>query len=154
MLERAPVRYRLLIETAIFTGMRISELRGLTWDCVDFERKLIQVRQRAHRFNKIGTPKSSISRRSIPMALVVVVSLSAWQPLCPEGDLNLGYPNWKGKIENHLNIHNRVLVPLLVENGIADSDGNPKFSYHALRHAAAPLFIEKIWSLKKGSRRC
>jgi len=149
MLDKAPGRHRPLIATAIFTGMRISELRGLTWDCVDFDRKLIQVRQRADRFNNMGKPKSRTSRRSIPMAPVVVDTLNAWKPLCPKGDLNLVFPNGKGKIENHSNIHNRVLVPLLVENGIVDEGGNAKFSFHALRHAAASLFIEQNWPPKK-----
>ncbi|MEP4702402.1 MAG: site-specific integrase, partial [Parasphingorhabdus sp.] len=131
------------------TGMRISELRGLTWDCVDFELGLIHVQKRADRFNDMGKPKSRSSKRSIPMAPTVVNVLTSWRKVCPEGDLGLVFPNGKGKIENHSNIHNRVLVPLLIENGITDENGNPKFSFHALRHAAASLFIEQNWPPKK-----
>ncbi|TMV07532.1 site-specific integrase [Ruegeria sediminis] len=149
MVEKTPERHRPLIVTAIFTGMRISELRGLTWDCVDFERRLIHVQKRADRFNTMGKPKSRTSKRSIPMAPIVAKTLEDWRPVCPPGNLDLVFPNGKGRIENHSNIHNRVLVPLLLENGIVDEAGNPKFSFHALRHAAASLFIEQNWPPKK-----
>lgn len=129
--------------------MRISELRGLTWDCVDLDRKIIHVQKRADRFNDMGKPKNRSGRRSIPMATLVVSTLGQWKEDCPEGDLKLVFPNGVGKIENHSNIHNRVLVPLLLDCGIIDGAGRPKFSFHALRHAAASLFIEQNWPPKK-----
>jgi integrase len=49
---------RPLLLTAIFTGLRISELRGLRWDDVDLKRSELHVRQRADRYNAIGRPKS------------------------------------------------------------------------------------------------
>src|SRR5262245_32068252 len=42
------------LPTAIFTGLRISELRGLRWDDLDLKRGELHVRQRADRYNKIG----------------------------------------------------------------------------------------------------
>jgi integrase len=47
ILLKADGRWRPLFITAIFTGMRSSELRGLAWDHVDFEQEVIHVRQRA-----------------------------------------------------------------------------------------------------------
>lgn len=149
MIGNVPDRHRPLIVTAIFTGMRISELRGLTWDCVDFDARLIHVQKRADRFNEMGKPKSRTSKRSIPMAPIVHDTLKSWTSVCARGELNLVFPNGKGNIENHSNIHNRVFVPLLLENGIVDDAGKPKFSFHALRHAAASLFIEQNWPPKK-----
>ena len=40
MLEHAG-QLRSLLLTAVFTGLRASELRGLTWDAVDLERKVL-----------------------------------------------------------------------------------------------------------------
>ena len=51
--------WRPIIITAIFTGLRASELRGLTWPNVDLTKNEIHVRQRADRFNVIGKPKSA-----------------------------------------------------------------------------------------------
>ncbi|MFD1194716.1 tyrosine-type recombinase/integrase [Seohaeicola saemankumensis] len=100
--------------------MRISELRGLTWDCVDFDARLIHVQKCADRFNEMGKPKSRTNKRSIPMAPIVHDTLKAWTSVCARGELNLVFPNGKGNIENHSNIHNRVFVPLLIENGTFD----------------------------------
>ena len=42
MIANVPDQHRPMIVTAIFTGMRISELRGLSWESVDFENKVIE----------------------------------------------------------------------------------------------------------------
>jgi hypothetical protein len=43
-LERAKGGRRPFFVTTVFTGMRASELRGLTWAAVDFEQRVIHVR--------------------------------------------------------------------------------------------------------------
>jgi integrase len=58
IINAAEGRWRPLLLTAIFTGLRASELRGLRWSDVDFEAGAINVTQRADRFNKIGPPKT------------------------------------------------------------------------------------------------
>jgi integrase len=47
LIENSSARRRPFIVTAIFTGMRLSELRGLRWSDVDLEAGIIHVRQRA-----------------------------------------------------------------------------------------------------------
>jgi integrase len=47
LIDNARPRWRPFIVTAIFTGMRLSELRGLRWSDVDLEAGVIHVRQRA-----------------------------------------------------------------------------------------------------------
>ena len=58
MLAHADGRWRPLIVTAIFTGLRASELRGLRWEDIDLDRGELTVRQRADRWGTIGSPKS------------------------------------------------------------------------------------------------
>jgi hypothetical protein len=48
-----PCSLRPLLVTAIFTGMRSGELCGLTWENVDFERRVIVVRQGADKWGTI-----------------------------------------------------------------------------------------------------
>ena len=43
--------------TAYYTGMRVSEVYGLTWDCVDFEKKTITINKNIIKKNKYGKPK-------------------------------------------------------------------------------------------------
>jgi integrase len=58
-------RLRVLLVTAIFTGLRASELRGLRWPDVDLKKAKLHVRQRADRYCAMGTPKSeALSRLS------------------------------------------------------------------------------------------
>ncbi|WP_370044571.1 MULTISPECIES: site-specific integrase [Salipiger] len=149
IVENAPASHRPMFITAIFTGMRISELRGLTWDNVDLDRGLVHVRQSPDEHCVVGKPKSRAGHRDIPMAPLVRDTLAQWQGTVPVTEQNLVFPNGAGKIQNYSNIYNRVFKPMLVANAIVDAAGEPKFGLHALRHAAASLFIEQGWNPKK-----
>src|SRR5262245_24094821 len=79
-------RWRPMLLTAIFSGLRASELRGLRWADVDLKRGEIHVRQRADRWNVIGRPKSEASERTIPLLPMVVNALREWKLACPRGE--------------------------------------------------------------------
>ncbi|MEQ8226801.1 MAG: tyrosine-type recombinase/integrase [Rhodospirillales bacterium] len=161
IIDASEGRWRPLIITAIFSGLRASELRGLLWDHVDFEGKVIHVRQRADRYGEIGNPKSETSRRDVPIPDIVVNTLKEWRLQCPRhgksetspGELWLVFPNGLGKIESHANIYNRGLVPaqiaaaVTVDTGEVDKDGNPilapKYALHAFRHFYASWLINR-----------
>ncbi len=162
MLATAQGRWRPLVVTALFTGMRASELRGLTWANVDLDGQTLTVRQRADKWNDIGSPKSAAGEREIPLAPMVVNTLREWKLTCPRrnrteeqpgGELHYVFPNGLGNVEEHCNILTRGFGPLQIAAGITvdsgkrDQDGKPilkaKYGLHALRHAAASLFIEQ-----------
>jgi integrase len=148
MLAAAQGRWRPLVVTAIFTGLRASELRGLTWDDVDLDGAVLRVRQRADRWNRIGSPKSATGQREVPLAPMAVHALKEWRLACPKAAANLVFPNGKGRPEQITAIHYRGLGPLQKAAGITDTD-KPKYGLHALRHAAASLFIEQGFSPKR-----
>lgn len=148
-------RWRPLLMTVIFTGMRASELRGLRWSDVDLAKKLIHVRQRADRYNAMGPPKSEAGDRTIPVPPIVANVLREWSLACPKGDLDLVFPTGAGKIENRGNIINRGLVPAMLAAGVAvdtgkrDASGVPvpvaKYAgLHALRHFYASWCINPV----------
>lgn len=56
-------RWRPVLLTAVFSGLRSSELRGLRWQDVDFAKGEISVRQRTDRYGEIGNTKSHSSQR-------------------------------------------------------------------------------------------
>lgn len=149
LIANAPERHQPLIMTALLTGMRMSELRGLTWDAVDFDRSVITVRKRADRYCDMGNTKSKSGRREIPIGPGLAQVLKSWKVACPKGDLDLVFPNGVGNVETHSNIYNRIFKPLMLKSGIVDGKGAPRFSLHAMRHAAASLFIEQGWPPKK-----
>ena len=69
---------RPLLLTAIFTGLRASELRGLRWGDIDLKRGELHVHQRADRFNVIGPTKSVSGERTVPLAPMLVNTLREW----------------------------------------------------------------------------
>jgi integrase len=142
--EKTAGKWHALILTAAFTGLRASELRGLTWRDIDTDQKLLTVRQRADRWNEIGSPKSKSARRSVPLATAVASALGDWRKVCPEGDHDLVFPNRVGKIETLPSIHRRGLGPIQVKAGISTDKLRPKYGMHAFRHFAASLFSEYL----------
>jgi integrase len=156
-------RWRPLILTAIFSGLRASELRGLRWSDVDLSKGEIHVRQRADRYNKIDAPKSEAGERTVPLPPIVVSALREWKLTCPKGKLGLVFPNGAGKVESHANIVNRALVPVQIaagvcnivkdenDNVVLDGDGEPvrtaKYTgLHCLRHFYASWCINPLVS--------
>ena len=94
-------RWRPLFLTAIFTGLRASELRGLTWEDVDLPRAVLHVRQRADRYLAFGAPKSRGGERSIPLPPRLIETLREWKLQCPKGKLGLVFPTGNGTVEYH-----------------------------------------------------
>ena len=94
-------RWRPVLLTAIFTGLRASELRGLRWSDVDLAKREVRVEQRADRFNAIGAPKSESGARTVPLPPLVANALKEWKLACPKGELDLVFPNRGGGVESH-----------------------------------------------------
>jgi integrase len=166
-------RWRPLLLTAIFTGLRASELRGLRWCDVDLEKRELNVHQRADRFNAIGKPKSASGERSVPLPPLVVNALREWRLACPrrktgkadeDGQpitiLDLVFPNGSGNIESLSNIIQRGFVPAQIVAGVTVSvigeDGEPQRNkngkeiatgkytgMHSLRHFYASWCINR-----------
>jgi integrase len=105
-------RWRPLLLTAIFTGLRSSELRGLRWSDVDLTKGELHVRVRADRYNDFGAPKSESGERTVPLSPMVLNTVKEWKLACPKGPLNLVFPNGRAKVESHSNIINRAWLPL------------------------------------------
>jgi integrase len=147
ILAAAEGRWRALLVTAVFAGLRASELRGLTWDAVDLDKAVLTVRQRADFWGSIGSPKSEAGRRDVPLAEIVVKTLREWKVACPPG--SLVFPNTKGKVLQLANIHYRGLAKVQHAAGVSADPRRPKYGLHAFRHAAASLFIEQGFPPKR-----
>jgi integrase len=160
-------RWRPLLLTAIFTGLRASELRGLRWSDVDLAKREIRVHQRADQFNAIGKPKSASSERTVPAPPIVINTLREWMLVCPKRDsgkvdgdgdkmmkLDLVFPNGAGNVETLNNIVRRGLQPIQIAAGVTmdtgevDEAGRPVLAakypgLHALRHFYASWCINR-----------
>lgn len=162
-------KWRPILLTAIFTGLRASELRGLRWGDIDFEKREIHVRQRADRFNNIGMPKSEAGERAVPMPPLVLNTLKEWRLACPRPRVKdadgktvqeemkpeqLAFPNGLGKVETLSAIMQRGFQPLQIAAGVSvdtgrkDKDGKPVMAakytgFHSLRHFYASWCINR-----------
>jgi integrase len=160
IIEAAGGRWRPFVLTAIFTGLRASELRGLRWADVDLKKGELNVTQRADAYQQIGAPKSEAGHRTVPLTPKLVRVLTEWKLACPKGDAGLVFPNTDGKIEWHANIINRAWIPLQLSAGVSvqvkdsngklvrDEDGKPvlqaKYTgLHSLRHFYASWCINR-----------
>jgi integrase len=137
-------RGRPLLLTAIFTGLRASELRGLRWADVNFPRSELHVRQRADRFGTIGSPKSATSRRTVPLPPMVVNALREWRLVSPRGKSDLVFPGGRDQPLAHTTIIKLEWHPAQIAAGIVTDTGRPKYSgIHALRHFYASWCINR-----------
>jgi integrase len=150
---------RPLLLTAIFAGLRVSELRGLRWDDVDLKRGELHVCQRADRYNAIGKPKSVAGERTIPLPPMLVNTLRKWRLACPNSELGLAFPAADGSVESYVNITRHALIPTLLAAGVTspvldehgkpgkDEGGKPiiaaKYGWHSLRHFYASWCINR-----------
>jgi integrase len=136
-------RWRPLLLTAIFTGLRSSELRGLRWSDIDLKNGELHVRQRADRYNVIGEPKSDAGTRTLPLPPTVINTLREWRLACPKGEIGLVFPNGAGNVENHQNILTRGFFPAQIAAKVTVK-GEPKYTgLHALRHFYASWCINR-----------
>jgi integrase len=150
LIENSKPRRRPFIVTAIFTGMRLSELRGLKWSDVDLDVGVIHVRQRADEWGKIGPTKSKAGKRDIPLAPIVVNTLKQWRLDSPKGPLDLVFPTRAGNVERMSSILRLGWYPLQIKCGLTDETGGHRYGFHMLRHAAASLFIQYLrWTPKR-----
>jgi integrase len=145
-------RWRPFFLTAIFTGLRASELRGLRWEDVDLDKRELHVRQRADRYNAFDKPKSYSGERTVPLTPIVLNTLREWKLACPEGKHALVFPTGSGNVESHSNIVKRGLEPTLIAAGItveeknADGEAIKRGKYaglHAFRHFYASWCINR-----------
>jgi integrase len=140
ILHAATGRIRPLLVTLIFTGLRSSELRGLSWDDVDLVKGELHVRRRADRYGQIGQPKSRAGERTIPIGPVVINTLKEHR-LASRSELV--FANSVGKIWDHDNVI-RLLQPVVIAAGVVDANGKAKYSgLHAFRHFYASWLINR-----------
>lgn len=146
-----------IIKTGLETGMRIGEITGLTWDCIDWDSNLIHVRKTLCYSKTNGKkkfffnpPKSSAGYRSIPMSVkvkeVVLRQMERTRELSecyePLADFeNLVFPN----SNNHPAFRNNIAVSLdhLTERINKDGIEFEPFTPHSLRHTFATNCIAK-----------
>ncbi len=146
-----------LIIVALYSGMRSGELRGLTWDKIDFDKRWITVNKSLLYLNKdyiLGTTKTKSSIRKIPMVDIVYDVLKKHKKEQLErrmllGELwkekedmeNLVFPSDTGYPMNRDRL--KVQVNLIIERIQRAGNEFEHITPHTWRHTFATRCIEK-----------
>lgn len=142
LLEHAHPNYFVRIFTAIFTGMRISELCALTWQDVSFGESYISVNKQIYK-GKVTDLKSAAAYRNIFMSPALKQVLLEYRQKWPKDELELLFATKTGKpIQRNL-MGKRGLTPAVKNAGI-----KKHIRVHDLRHTFATLLISQKETLE------
>jgi integrase len=133
ILARARPDYRPYFTTRFFTGLRTGEVHGLKWKYVDFENRLILVRESIV-LGEEDELKTEDSQRDVRMTQVVYEALKQ-QHARRHMSSPYVFCNQAGKPLDNKNFNNRVWAPLLRNLGLAHR--RP----YQMRHTAATLWL-------------
>lgn len=136
-------RWGTLVDVAVNTGMRQSELLGLRWSDVDLDQGVIRVQRQYGRERTFAETKSRAGRRSIDLPTATTAALRAHRVAQAEERLQLGpewedhdlvFCTWHGRPLGHRNVGRAF-------DSIVERAGLPHVSFHALRHTHATVLL-------------
>lgn len=133
LLDTVRPDFRPYLTVRFFTGMRTGEVHGLQWKYVDFERRLILVRETVVQGEDEYT-KTDYSQRDIQMSQAVFDALRAQKAMAGDHSKYV-FATRAGTPLDFKNVNNRVWLPLLRHLGLA-----PRRPYQC-RHTAATLWL-------------
>ena len=143
--------YYNFVNLALATGMRCGELRGLSWQCVDFEAGTIRVEEQLISTNDYADmfddPKTYHSVRTIVVDKTVLNELQEFKEYQKDYAVILGdkflnehdliFTNTFGKPVCYSNFRKRYFFKMLGAAGIS-----PKYTIHCMRHTHATLLLK------------
>ena len=136
---------------ALSTGVRLGELFGLKWDCVDLEKGVIYIKRSiitSHGSkNEFQEPKTAKSRRQIPLPAEVAKELrkyKKWQ----EWQINFLGDKYEDNVLVLASMWGRVVETSNFSSktfkGMLEKAGIPKtVKFHDLRHTHATLLLQE-----------
>ncbi|WP_438941233.1 tyrosine-type recombinase/integrase [Lysinibacillus xylanilyticus] len=133
---------------AVYTGMRKGEACGLQWQNIDFKNNTITI-ERTRDEKGTRTPKTKNSYRKILVDNLVIDQLKKYQIWCKQILLKHG-KSFDDQLfifitEFNNPIHGMAIHKLfrdtMFKAGILNDDGEPKITFHGLRHTHATILL-------------
>jgi integrase len=146
VIKHTPPTYRPLIITAVYTGLRQSELLGLRWRDIDFDESKIRVRYQLSRAKKSAPAKllplkSDAGERDLDLIpeLAKVLRMHKLASSYAKDD-DFVFATLTGQPIYYRNASARGLQKAADRAGL-NGEGLPKLSFHDLRHTAITHLI-------------
>jgi integrase len=146
LLAARPSHYRPLLATAAYSGVRLSELLGLSWSDIDFAAGLIHVRCQLSRAKADSPaervpPKTAAAVREIPLAPQLALLLARHRQASRfRGAGDYVFSSGRGTPLGHRNVERRALGRAAERAGI-NREGERRLRFHDLRHTFASHLI-------------
>lgn len=133
ILKHVRADYRPYYTIRFFTGMRTSEIDGLKWECINFDRREISIRS-ALVNGEMGPTKTLGSQRDIAISQLVYDALLE-QKARTYGKSEFVFCNSQGNPMEYRNVNRRVWKPTLALLGLKHRRA------YQTRHTAATLWL-------------
>lgn len=130
-------RLETMLHVLVFTGLRMSELRGLPVSAINLDKGTLRVIQRADRDGVVGPPKSASAYRTVQMPDSLQALLRGW-----EGGGDLLFPTATSKPMCHNNLSKNLWRRVQEKAGVTIL--NP----HSTRHFFASMLIRQGANVK------
>jgi integrase len=138
LLDAVPERYLVAVTCALFSGLRLSELLGLTWGDIQFERGAIHVTHQLARDGSRRPLKTSAARREVVLMPELSAALRRHRLASLfSDDRDLVFCSDRGRTVGHRNLTARGLTKATERAGL---DG---VTFHVLRHTFASILIDQ-----------
>lgn len=157
MRDRFPVSY-IATMLVIYTGLRKSEIAGLMWPDILWSANALQVkraRQRRHRVENVGPPKTKKSARTLPVSEELIKLLRDWLRKQKEHSLMRG-ESWTDDVYIIRHLDGGMSDPDTVRKDLSKCEKAlqlPHVTFHDLRHTHATMMLESGVPLKTVSER-
>ena len=143
LLAAASLKYRPLIATAAFTGLRLGELLGLVWTDVDFDAGYLHVRKQLDRSGHRVAPKTKKAVRDVVLMPALGRVLREHRLASPySADTDPVFASAAGTPLGYRNVERRGLHAAADAAGL-NAPGLPKLQLHHLRHTFASILVSE-----------
>jgi integrase len=184
IIERFPIgsQYYILLMICYYTGTRIAECTGISWDRVDLEKGTLTIDRILvkHSDKKwyLGDPKTATSNRTIPIGETLIKALREHRKLQLENRMKYGNYYMQYYVSDTNNIYGldnkveykttdkKIEFICCQENGtlinpdlarycsrVINFELGIQFNFHSLRHTHATILIESGANMKDVQKR-